>query len=223
MFDESVFPYATSGISVDIPTLWEAITFLSHEPATHDHVCQYDLSYLSTNPPLLGDDATPVQVPSVPPAAALPSPAAAADLASSPVAAAPAAADVAVFPAAAACGVPAPPGSPSLVPDMPEQPESPLAGSPPTPAATPPAAPPGHGMITRLQDNTRHEKKYTDGTARYNPQWRALFAALVSHHDAIRKPVSCNAMSIFGSLSDKYVDPGSSSTRHKYCWQQVDF
>jgi hypothetical protein len=62
VFDESVFPYATPGVSVDIPTLWEAITFPSNEPATHEHVRQYDLSYMSTNPPLLGDDATPVQV-----------------------------------------------------------------------------------------------------------------------------------------------------------------
>jgi hypothetical protein len=62
MFDESIFPYATPGVSVDIPTLREAITFPCHEPATHDHVHQYDLSYLSTNPPLLGDDDIPAQV-----------------------------------------------------------------------------------------------------------------------------------------------------------------
>jgi hypothetical protein len=43
-----------------LPTLREAINFPSTELATHDHVHQYDLSYLSTNPPLLGDDATPV-------------------------------------------------------------------------------------------------------------------------------------------------------------------
>jgi hypothetical protein len=148
VFDESVFPYATPRVSVDIPTFRDAIIFLSNEPATHDHVRQYDLSYLSTNPPLLGDDVTHVQVPLVPHAATPPSPAAEADLAFSPIAAAPAAANVVVSPAAAepavtspaavACGVPAPPGSPSQVPDMPEQPESPPAGSPPTPATTPP-------------------------------------------------------------------------------------
>jgi hypothetical protein len=149
-----------------------------------------------------------VQVPSAPPVDALLSPAAAAALAYSPTAAA----DVAVSPtmaepavtspAAAARGVPAPPGSPSHVPDAPEQPESPTAGSPPTPAVTPPAAPPGHGMVTRLRDNTRREKKYSDGTVRYNPQWRALFAAPVSHHDALRKPAWRNAMSEeFSALS----------------------
>jgi hypothetical protein len=120
VFDESVFPYAAPRVSVDIPTLHETITFWSHEPATHDHVCQYDLSYISTNPPLLGDDAPPVQVPSALPAAAWPSPAVAADLASSPVAAALEAADVVISPATAARGVPAPPGSPSHVLDAPE-------------------------------------------------------------------------------------------------------
>jgi histone deacetylase 1/2 len=62
VFDESVFPYATLGISVDVPTHRQAITFPSTEPATHDHVRQYDLSYLSTNPPFLVD-ALPMQVP----------------------------------------------------------------------------------------------------------------------------------------------------------------
>jgi hypothetical protein len=129
VLDESIFPYATPGVSVDIPTLREAINFPSTEPATHDYVHQYDLSYLSTNPPLLGDDATPVQVPSAPHAIAPPSPAVTADLASSPVATAPAVTDVVVYPAvaepavtspiAAARGVPAPPGSPSHVPSAP--------------------------------------------------------------------------------------------------------
>jgi hypothetical protein len=44
------------------PHFGGAITFPSTKPATHDHVRQYELSYLSTNPPLLGDDVTPVQV-----------------------------------------------------------------------------------------------------------------------------------------------------------------
>jgi hypothetical protein len=150
VFDESVFPYATPGVFVDIPTLREDITFPSTEPATHDHVRQYDLSYLSTNPPLLGDDVTPVQVPSAPPVAAPPSPAVAADVEVSSAAAEPT-----MSPTAAARGAPVPPGSPSHVPDAPEPPESPPTGSPPTPAATPLAAPPGHGMVTRLRDNTR--------------------------------------------------------------------
>jgi hypothetical protein len=181
--DESIFPYATAGVSVDILTLREAITFPSTEPATHDHVHQYELSYLSTNPPLLGDDVRPVQVPSAPPIAAPPSPAMATDVEVSSAAAEPA-----MSPAAAARGAPAPPGSPSHVPDVPEQPESPLAGSPPPPAATPPAAPPGHGMVTRLRDNTHREKTYIDGTVQYFPHRRALFAAPVSHHDALREP-----------------------------------
>jgi hypothetical protein len=85
-------------------------------------------------------------------------------------------------------------GSPSHAPDVsePEQPESPSAGSPPTLATTPlsaaPVPAPNHGTVPRFQDNTHHEKKYTDGTIRYNPQRCALFAALVSHHDAHHKP-----------------------------------
>jgi hypothetical protein len=70
---------------------------------------------------------------------------------------------------AAARGAPAPPGSPSHVLDAPEQPESSPAGSLLTPAATPPAAPPGHGMVTR------REKTYIDGTVCYFPHRRALF------------------------------------------------
>jgi hypothetical protein len=97
MFYESIFPYATPGVSVDIPTLREAITFPSHEPATHDHVRQYDLSYLSTNPPLLGDDAIPMQVPLVRPIDTPFLPAMVADMASYPTAVA----DVAVSPTAA--------------------------------------------------------------------------------------------------------------------------
>jgi hypothetical protein len=72
VFDESIFPYATLVVSVDIPTLRQAITFSSTEPATHDHVCQYDLSYLSTNPPLQGD-ALPMQVPLADDSSAAPS------------------------------------------------------------------------------------------------------------------------------------------------------
>jgi hypothetical protein len=90
VFDETIFPYATPGVSVDTPTLREAITFPSSEIATHDHVHHYDLSYLSTNPPLLGDDVKSVQVPSAPPVATLPSPAVAADVDISSAAAAPA-------------------------------------------------------------------------------------------------------------------------------------
>jgi hypothetical protein len=50
VFDESVFPYATPGVTVDISTLAESIiTFPSTEPATSDHVRNYELFYLSTD------------------------------------------------------------------------------------------------------------------------------------------------------------------------------
>ena len=55
VFDEFVFPFATPGVIVDIPTLSEAITFPSSEPATSEHVRKYDLSYLATNPPCAVD------------------------------------------------------------------------------------------------------------------------------------------------------------------------
>jgi hypothetical protein len=44
VFDESIFPYATPGVSAYIPKVRQAITFLSTKAATHDHVCQYDLA-----------------------------------------------------------------------------------------------------------------------------------------------------------------------------------
>jgi hypothetical protein len=47
VFDESVFPFATPGVTVDIPTLRDAITFPSSEPTTSYHVHNYDLPYLS--------------------------------------------------------------------------------------------------------------------------------------------------------------------------------
>jgi hypothetical protein len=57
-------------------------------------------------------------------------------------------------------------------------------------------------MITRLRDNTRREKIYTDGTVRYDPHRRALFAAPVSHHDALCEPAWHAAMSDeFSTLS----------------------
>jgi histone deacetylase 1/2 len=59
-------------------------------------------------------------------------------------------------------------------------------------------------MVTRLRDNTHREKKYTDGTIRYNTQRRALFAAPVSHHDALHEPAWRNAISKeFSALSQK--------------------
>ena len=49
IFDESVFPFATPGVTVDVSTLDEAISFPSTEPATSAHVRNYDLTYLATN------------------------------------------------------------------------------------------------------------------------------------------------------------------------------
>jgi len=43
-------------------------------------------------------------------------------------------------------------------------------------------------MVTRLRDNTHREKIYTDGTVRYDSRRRALFAAPVSHRDALQEP-----------------------------------
>jgi hypothetical protein len=50
VFDESVFPFATPGVSVDVSTLEQAIRFPSDEPVTSEPVRNYDLSYLSTDP-----------------------------------------------------------------------------------------------------------------------------------------------------------------------------
>ena len=49
IFDESVFPFATPGVTVDVSTLNEAKSFPSTEPATSAHVRNYDLTYLATN------------------------------------------------------------------------------------------------------------------------------------------------------------------------------
>ncbi|KAK1618276.1 hypothetical protein QYE76_023793 [Lolium multiflorum] len=91
--------------------------------------------------------------------------------------------------------VPSPPSMPAAdrgASSSPEQPASPSAdgsdSSAATSSAAPSTAPPAHQMVTRLRDNTRREKQYTDGTVRYNPSRRALFAAPVSHRDALRAP-----------------------------------
>jgi histone deacetylase 1/2 len=199
VFDESVFPYATPGVTVDIPTLREAINFPVTEPATSDHVRQYDLSYLSTNLSSPAVDLS-VQNPAVinvplpavgvhvhapgtalhPDAATLPS-SHGADAAVSPPgspgadAATPSACTPS-SPASPACGAPTPPTS------------APSPGGPSAEQLAPAASQPGHGMVTRLRENTRREKHYTDGTVRYDTRRRALFAASVSHHDALREP-----------------------------------
>jgi hypothetical protein len=53
VFDESVFPYATPGAKIDLPSLYEAITYPTSEPATSDHTRKYDLSYLTTDIPVV--------------------------------------------------------------------------------------------------------------------------------------------------------------------------
>jgi hypothetical protein len=105
-----------------------------------------------------------------------------------------------------------------------EQPESPSAGSSHTLAATPLAVDlvpaPGHGMITRLRENTRREKKYIDGTVRYNPYRWALFAAPVSHLDALREPAWHSAMSYeFSALSQTNMWTLVPCPWQQHCWQ----
>jgi histone deacetylase 1/2 len=49
-------------------------------------------------------------------------------------------------------------------------------------------------MVTRHRDNNRRDKVYTDGTVRYDPRRRALFAAPTSHRDALSEPAWRAAM-----------------------------
>jgi hypothetical protein len=62
VFDETVFPYATPGVTVDINTLEQSISFPSSEPAMNAHVRNYVMSYLSTDVPVTGIDPS-LQVP----------------------------------------------------------------------------------------------------------------------------------------------------------------
>jgi hypothetical protein len=55
VFDEKVFPFSTPGVSIDVSTLEQAITFPSDEPVTSAPMRNYDLSFLTANPPGLGD------------------------------------------------------------------------------------------------------------------------------------------------------------------------
>jgi hypothetical protein len=54
VFDEKVFAFSTPGISVDMSTQEQAITFPSDEPVTSASMRNYDLSYLTANSPGLG-------------------------------------------------------------------------------------------------------------------------------------------------------------------------
>ena len=49
-------------------------------------------------------------------------------------------------------------------------------------------------MVTRLRDNTRRERTFTDGTVRYDERRHAFFAAPSSHRDALREPAWRSAM-----------------------------
>ena len=70
VFDESVFPYATPGVTVDVSSLADVLSFPPTEPATGDHMRKYDLSYLSTDTPVPGPVAS-VQDSSASPSPAL--------------------------------------------------------------------------------------------------------------------------------------------------------
>jgi histone deacetylase 1/2 len=222
VFDESVFPYATPGVTVDIPTLREAINFPVTEPATSDHVRQYDLSYLSTNLSSQGDDFYVQNVPviDVPPPPAVdvhvhaPGTASHPDAATSPPGST--GADAATSsgsrePACAPSSPASPPGSPACGAPTPPPPApspggasagQPAPASSPTASSTPASSQPGHGMVTRLRDHTRREKLYTEGTMRYDPRRHAIIAAPVCHHDALREPAWRVAMSDeFSALS----------------------
>jgi hypothetical protein len=62
VFDEKVFLFSTPGVSVDVSALEQAITFPSDEPITSAPMRNYDLSFLTANPPSSGDGFS-VQVP----------------------------------------------------------------------------------------------------------------------------------------------------------------
>ena len=49
VFDETVFPFSTPGVTVAVSTLADAITFPTDEPVVSTPLCKYDLTYLSTD------------------------------------------------------------------------------------------------------------------------------------------------------------------------------
>jgi histone deacetylase 1/2 len=50
VFDETVFPYSTPGVTVHASDLAESLSFPADEPVTSEHMRKYDLTYLSTDP-----------------------------------------------------------------------------------------------------------------------------------------------------------------------------
>ena len=231
IFDESVFPFSTPGVSVDISPLAESISFPSNEQVTSAPMRKYDLTYLSPNPPISGEVSS-MQVLDIPSGAGLDHPinmhGEAMQGASSrthmgaghdhPIDMHGEAMQGTSSRAHVAPGsVPGPDvfSSPrASFPDQARRLTSPVDSaeltapvglaqpvslsamtSPTSSAATPSAEPlvdpaptPMHTMVTRLRDDTRKEKRYTDGTVRYDPRRRAFFAAPSSHHDALREP-----------------------------------
>jgi hypothetical protein len=190
VFDESVFPFATPGVLVDVSTLEQAIRFPSDEPVTSEPVRNYDMSYLSTDPsvpsvvslqvpdgsPLESADGVAIDV-SAPLHAVI-------DVHGAPMHAQEPSSTIEPL---SGTGEPSrPPASPASA--APRQPTS-TSAAPTDPAEN------QHAMITRHRDQTRREKRYTDGTVRYDPRRRAFFAAPTSHRDALREPAWQSAMS----------------------------
>jgi hypothetical protein len=198
VFDESVFPFATPGVSVDVSTLEQAIRFPSDEPVISEPVRNYDLSYLSIDPSV-PSVVVSSQVSDACHGSSLESD----DGAATGVHSAPVHVVIDVHGAPMRAPEPSCISKPSRHPEpsVPAlgasvgQPTSPYAASP---AAATSSADPivnQHAMVTRHRDQTRREKTYTDGTVRYDPRRRAFFAAPTSHRDALREPAWQSAMS----------------------------
>ena len=57
VFDESVFPYPSPGVTVDVSTLADALSYPSDEPVMSTTMRKYDMSYLSTDMPIPGSSS----------------------------------------------------------------------------------------------------------------------------------------------------------------------
>jgi hypothetical protein len=225
VFDEAVFPFSTPGVSVNVSTLEQAITFPSDEPATSEPMRNYDLFYLTANPPGLGTvflsqvpdvvaDATPVRslhdnnpghcvvdvhegsMHSTSMHNMSPEAASPEEACSSADSSSASVMSSGSAPLGTACPSQVFPAA-ILHLEL-EQPSS------PTPSVASPVDDPvpTHPMVTRHRDHTRKDKAYTDGTVRYDSRRRAFFAAPISHHDALREPEWYAAMSAeFDALS----------------------
>ena len=198
VFDESVFPYSTPGVTVDVSLLADVLSFPSDEPATGDHMRKYDLSYLSTNPPVPGSSSPVQDTPAVddrcPPATDVHS-APVIDVRGTCMPSAPRSPGPSL--AHSPCASPGPssidsPTTPPVSASVPD--DQPASPSVETPSTTTPPAVPAHPMVTRTRDHTRRPLVLTDGTIRYDPRRRAFLAMPVSHHDALRETAWRTAM-----------------------------